>query len=305
MKIICSTLFVWVMATYNLSAQKWEVPADKVGALSPFKFSDESRQAGEALYANYCKQCHGDPGKGNVIAHVPSPPDPASAQMQSNTDGGIFYKVTEGRGPMLSFKNTLTAFNIWNIISYVRSFNGKYVQQIAPKAEGEGIVQGNTHILVNWIKDYFQVAAIVSSEKDHVIKPVPGVEVRLFAKRYFGNLPIDGAKNTDSTGKAVFNFPADLPGDSSGAIKMYVKLSDEVRFGEVRVDTALNVGVPTWNPPLNEKRAMWNIVQKTPVWLLLSYTIVVLTIWGIILYILFQLRTIFRLGKMKKGDNNV
>lgn len=304
MKIICLSVLVMVSMSYKASGQAWVVPPDKAKVLSPFKFSDETRQAGSALYATYCKQCHGDPGKGNVIALVPPPPDPALPQMQTNTDGGIFYKVTEGRGAMLSFKNTLTPFNIWNIISFIRSFNPQYVQQVAPKAEGKVAAFGNTHIHLSWVQDYFQVVALVSGEKDHLIKPVTGAEVKLFAKRYFGTLLIDAAKNTDSLGKAVFTFPTDLPGDSTGIIKMYAKLSDEISFGEVRKDTAMNVGVPTWNPPLNKERAMWNIVQKTPMWLLLSYISVVLIIWGIIIYVVFRLRAISLLGRFNKGDNN-
>jgi len=296
MKIICITLVV-LAVTFKLSAQEWTVPPDKASVLSPFKFTDETRQAGQTLYTTYCKQCHGDPGKGNAVALTPSPPDPATPRMQSNTDGGIFYKVTVGRGAMLSFKNTLTPLQIWNVISFIRNFNPQYVQKVAAKQAAPAY--SNTRILLSWIPDYFQVAAIVTGEKDHMLKPVTGAEIKLFAKRYFGNLPIDAAKNTDSVGKAVFTFPTDLPGDSSGFVKMYAKLSDEISFGDVRADTSLNVGVPTWKPPLNQERAMWNVVQKTPIWLLLTYSLVVLIVWGLIFYIISQLRAIFIIGKNK------
>jgi len=306
MKILCLIiLFAVFFNSFELTAQEWLAPPDKAGALSPFKFSDESRKTGENLYTTYCKQCHGDPGKGNVIALVPPPPDPATSKMQNNTDGAIFYKASEGKGPMPSFKNILTAFNIWNIISYLRSFNPQYVQKVEAEGERGGPKFRNAHIQIKWVQDYFQVVALVSGEKDNVIKPIAGTEIKLFAKRYFGNLLIDGAKTTDSTGKAVFTFPTNLPGDSSGFINMYAKLSDEASFGDIRKDTSLNAGVPTWNPPLNEKRALWNVVQKTPMWLLLTYSIVVLTIWGFILYVIYQLSVIFILGKIKKRDNNL
>ncbi len=282
-------------------SQEWIVPADKAKVLSPIKFSDETRQTGATLYATYCKQCHGDPGKGNSIALVPPPPDPATEKMQHNPDGSIFYMVNEGRGPMPSFKNTLTSFNIWNIISFIRSFNPKYVQQVAPQ-ERSGPHIKNTTIQIAWIPDYFQLTAKVSGEKNNTIRPIAGAEIKLFAKRYFGTLLIDGTKTTDSTGKAVFNFPTDLPGDSSGVISMYAKLSDEASYGEIRKDTSLTIGVPTWKPPLNEKRAMWNIVQKAPLWILLTYSIVVLSVWTIIFYIIYQLAIIFKLGKIKKRD---
>jgi hypothetical protein len=301
--IVClSLLFILLSYSSKLSAQEWVVPPDKAKVLSPFKFSDETRKTGENLYTTYCKQCHGDPGKGNVIALVPPPPDPATPKMQKNTDGGIFYKVTEGKGPMPSFKNILTAFNIWNIISYLRSFNPQYVQQVVPEEQGGASMVKNTHIQLSWVPDYFQVVAIVSGEKDNVIKPVTGTEVKLFAKRYFGTLLIDAAKTTDSIGKAVFNFPTDLPGDSSGFVSMFAKLSDEASYGEVIKDTSLNVGVPTWKPPLNENRAMWNVVQKAPLWILLTYSIVVLTVWGLILYVIYQLYLIFNMGKLKNRD---
>ena len=298
-------LFAVFFNSSELTAQEWVVPPDKAGALSPFKFTDETRKTGESLYITYCKQCHGDPGKGNVIPLVPPPIDPATPKMQSNTDGAIFYKASEGKGPMPSFKNILTAFNIWNIISYLRSFNPQYVQKAAAEGEGGGPKFRNTHIKISWVQDYFQVVALVSGEENNVIKPIEGTEIKLFAKRYFGNLLIDGAKTTDSTGKAVFAFPTDLPGDSSGFVNMYAKLSDEASFGEVRKDTSLNAGIPTWNPPLNEKRALWNVVQKTPMWLLLTYSIVVLAIWGFILYVIYQLSLVFMLGKIKKRDNNL
>jgi mono/diheme cytochrome c family protein len=306
MKILCLIiLFALFFHSFGLTAQEWLVPPDKAGALSPFKFSDETRKTGENLYTTYCKQCHGDPGKGNVIALVPPPPDPATSKMQNNSDGAIFYKASEGKGPMPSFKNILTTFNIWNIISYLRSFNPQYEQKVAAEGEVGGQKFRNTHIQIKWVQDYFQVVALVSGEKDNVIKPIAGTEIKLFAKRYFGNLLIDGAKTTDSTGKAVFTFPTDLPGDSSGFVNMYAKLSDEASFGEVRKDTLLNAGVPTWSPPLNEKRALWNLVQKAPMWLFLTYSIVVLTIWGFILYVIYQLSVIFILGKIKKRDNNL
>lgn len=306
MKMMCLMVLSAVFFnSFRIAAQEWVVPPDKAAVLSPFRFSDETRKTGEGLYTTYCKQCHGDPGKGNVIALVPPPPDPATSKMQNNTDGDIFYKASEGKGPMPSFKNIISSFNIWNIISYLRRFNPQYVQKIAAAGEGGELKFRNTHIKINWVQDYFQVVALVSGERDNVIKPIAGTEIKLFAKRYFGNLLIDGAKTTDSTGKAVFAFPTDLPGDSSGFVKMFAKLSDEASFGDIRKDTSFNAGIPTWNPPLNEKRAMWNVVQKAPVWLLLTYSIVVLTIWGFILYVIYRLRIIFILGKVKKGDNNL
>ena len=293
------SLLLIVLISLRLSAQEWVVPADNGARLSPFAFNDSTRKTGSELYNTNCKSCHGDPGKNNVIILVPPPPDPSSPKMQSNSDGAIHYKITQGLGPMPSFKNILSATDIWRVISYIRSYNNQYAQKIETKTGGAGATALNVKILVTWLKEKNQVQTIISAMKQKTDQPVAGAEVKLFAKRYFGNLLIDEARNTDAQGKALFNFPKDLPGDSTGFVQLLVKLSDEAAFGEAKADTTLSIGVPTYRPPLNEQRAMWNVVQKTPIWLLLSYTFTVLAVWGFIFYVLLQIRAIYKAGLRK------
>ena len=283
------------LTTLGLSAQEWIVPAENNLKLSPFAFTDSTRKAGSDIYLTNCKSCHGDPGKNNVINLVPPPPDAASLKMQSNSDGALQYKLAQGRVLMPSFKNILSLTDIWKVISYIRSFNDKYVQEVA-KSAGGALAADNVKVVTTWIKDKSQVQAFVSAVKDNVRQPVAGAEVKLFAKRYFGNLQLDEVKNTDAAGMVLFNFPKDLPGDSAGFVQLIAKLSDEAAFAEAKADTTLAIGVPTFRPALNEKRAMWNVVQKTPIWLLLTYTLTVLAIWGFIFYVLLQVRAIYRAG---------
>ncbi|MCX6237023.1 MAG: c-type cytochrome [Bacteroidia bacterium] len=295
-------LLLVVLASAHLSAQEWVVPAENGAKLSPFAFNDSTRKAGAELYILNCKSCHGDPGKNNVINLVPPPPDPASVRMQNNSDGALQFKIVQGRAPMPSFKNILSSTDIWRVISYVRSFSDKYVQEIEKKSGRTGAAGLNARILLTWLKEKNQVQAVIMGMKDKITQPVAGTEVKLFAKRYFGNLLIDEARNTDAQGKALFNFPKDLPGDSAGYVQLIAKLSDETAFGETKADTTLAIGVPTYRPPLNEQRAMWNVVQKTPIWLLLSYTFTVLAVWGFIFYVLLQIRAIYKAGVKKDQE---
>ena len=296
------SLLLIVLISLRLSAQVWVVPAENESRKSPFAFDDASRKAGSEIYNASCKSCHGEPGKNNAIPLVPPPPDFASVKMQSNSDGALQFKVTTGRGPMPSFKNTFSSTDVWRVISYVRSFNDKYVQEVAKSSESGGASVQNVRILVSWLKDKNQVQASLSALKDKVNQPVAGAEVKLFAKRYFGNLLIDEAHSTDALGNALFNFPADLPGDSAGHVQLIVRLTDEAAFGEAKADTVLAIGVPTYRPPLNEKRAMWNVVSRAPIWLLLAYTIAVLGAWGFIIYVFLQIRAIFQAGSKSDPD---
>jgi len=291
------SLLLILLISLRLSAQVWVVPAENETRKSPFAFDDDSRKAGAEIYNTNCKSCHGEPGKNNAIPLVPPPPDPASAKMQSNSDGAIQYKLTAGRGPMPSFKNTLSATDLWRVISFVRSFNPNYKQEVAAASAAVGTSAQNVKIVLSWLKETNQVQAAITGEKDKVNQPLAGAEVKLFAKRYFGNLLVDEPHNTDALGKALFNFPGDLPGDSAGYVQLVANLTNEAAFGETKAETSLAIGVPTYRPPLNEKRAMWNVVSKAPIWLLLSYTIAVFGAWGFIIYVIFQIRAIFLAGK--------
>jgi len=294
-------LVLIVLITLRLSAQEWVAPVEEAGKLSPFAFNDSTRKVGADLYNTNCKSCHGDPGKNNVINLVPAPPDIASVKMQTNTDGSIHYKLIQGEGTMPSFKNTISSGDLWRVISFIRSYNEKYVQVFDTKTGLAGTAASDVKILVSWIKDKNQVQMDISGMRDNKTIPVAGAEVKLFAKRYFGNLLIDESRNTDAQGKALFNFPKDLPGDSAGFVQLVAKLSDEAAFGEAKADTTLAIGVPTYRPPLNEQRAMWNVVQKTPIWLLLAYTFTVLAVWGFIFYVLMQIRAIYKAGLSKEN----
>jgi len=296
---LLSVLFSF--AAIQLAAQEWVVPAENGAKLSSFAFSDSTRKAGGELYNLNCKSCHGDPGKNNVVQLVPLPPDPASVKMQQNVDGAMFYKIAEGRGLMPSFKNTLSASDIWRIVSFIRGFNDQYVQAVAQKlALGSSLEK--VKFVVSWNQDKKLLQVAVSSLKELSRQPVVGAEMKLFAKRYFGNLQVDGVHTTDNQGVATFSIPKSLPGDSLGRIELLVRPVDETAFGEAKADTTMAVGVPTYRPPLNQERSMWNVVQKTPIWLLLTYLVSVLAVWGFILYVMLQLRSIYKSGEQEETE---
>jgi mono/diheme cytochrome c family protein len=296
MKRISLLLYILSFFDFAASAQEWIVPAENGAKLSPFAFTDSTRKAGGDLFNLNCKSCHGDPGKNNSVKLIPPPPDPASEKMQKNSDGAFFYKVAEGRGLMPSFKNTLSATDTWKIISYLRGFNDKYVQEVAKKA-APGVTLEQVTMLLSWDNEKKQVKVAVTSLKEGVRQPVAGAELKLFAQRYFGNLQVDEARTTDNQGVALFNFPATLPGDSTGMVQLLVKPTDEAAFGETKTLATMKIGIPTYRPPLNEQRALWNVNKKSPIWLLLTYLFSVLAVWALIVYVMLQLRILFKSGE--------
>ncbi len=57
-----------------------------------------------------CVVCHGAKGKGDGVGGsglTPKPTNLADSDAQGQTDGVIFWKITEGRPPMASYKTVL------------------------------------------------------------------------------------------------------------------------------------------------------------------------------------------------------
>jgi hypothetical protein len=280
-----------------LFAQEWIVPEDKREKLSTFNFNEETRKLGEQLYTINCKSCHGVPGKANFINLVPPPGDPATDKIQHNSDGEIFYKVNTGRGPMPSFKNALSSTNIWNIISFIRSFNVKYLQSVMPVIKSAAYPGAEIRISLSLARGRDTVFIRLAAVSEKLTVPVKNAGLKLFAKRTFGMLLLDEDKITDKQGVAFFIIPKGLPGDTVGNVHLVVRFSDEDLFGSLSKDTILQAGVKTVPVSLIKNRAMWNSVRKAPVWVIMTYGFGVLVVWGFIFYVLFKLRDIFVIGE--------
>jgi Cytochrome c, mono- and diheme variants len=294
MKRYLLLISLFAVSVIRLSAQTWEVPEDKKARVSPFKFSTESVAKGQDIFKrNNCISCHGEPTKGNFQPMTPSPGDPATDKFQKQTDGALFYKITTGRLPMPSFKDVLSEEERWDVISYFRSFNKNYVQPDIELANQKG---GPLALLTATFDSTANKLNVLVT--DTLKRPMKGAKVFLYVKRYFGNLQLLDPLTSGEKGTVVFLLPKDIPGDRKGTIELIAKYSDE-SGNDIKKTLKLGIGVPNTKPPLTQNRAMWNISAKAPLWLLLSYTIVVGGIWGFLIYIIMQL---FKLKKFSKEN---
>ena len=288
--------FCLSILTITVFSQEWEVPDDHLSRLAPFAFSDTSVTIGEKIFYANCKLCHGDPGKSNYQQLNPLPGDPAGTKIQSNNDGALQFKISEGRGLMPSFKNVLTPEDIWNVIAYIRSFNTSYVQSVAVVQQLSNLRWSAIRILLSFSHESNQVTARLTGKEGEEWTPVPDAEVLLTAERYFGHLSIGEPGLTNSNGVVTFQVPEDLPSNLEGGIRLTAELTDRDLFGLIRKDTIIMTGAQNNAPSLTAERAMWNIGRKAPVWLLITYPAGVLMVWGFIFYVLFQLRTVYYEG---------
>ena len=125
--ILFTVIFVTVLMAFvpRTANDPWPVPDKYKNMPNPVKSDATSIAIGKELYTQHCKSCHGAKGKGD---------GPKAAQLdtecgdftkptfQAQTDGAIFYKTSEGRKDMPSFKKKIADQNdIWAVVNYIRT----------------------------------------------------------------------------------------------------------------------------------------------------------------------------------------
>jgi len=276
-----------------LFAQNWDIPAEKSEKNSYIQFNPVTAKQGEELFTKSCMSCHGNPGKENSLKTLkPMPPDLAGAITQKRTDGDIFYIISTGKMVMPSFVNIYSEEQRWLIISYLRSFNKNYVQVLSKFDPTKAKL---VKINLNFDAQTHKIKVNVAAHEKKGLVILHDDEIVLFVNRYFGRLQVDKTLKTNAAGEAEFNFPTDLPGDKVGNLDVIVKVSDD-NYGEIESLTKLKAGIPTDKPSLTEKRAIWNVMVKAPIWLLITYTSCVLLVLSCFLYIFYNLYRIKKSG---------
>ncbi len=110
----------------NQEKKPWAVPDSFKKMKTAVPSSAESIAEGKTLYATHCKSCHGTKGlgDGSKAAQLKTEPgDFSKADFQSQTDGALFYKTTEGRDDMPNFKKKIAdSDERWSIVNYIRTF---------------------------------------------------------------------------------------------------------------------------------------------------------------------------------------
>ena len=104
----------------------WEAPGAAKKVPNPVAADQESIARGQAIYAKACVSCHGPEGKGDGKSAKILAKKPADLNLHAphHTDGDLFWKITEGKKPMPSFKKDLKENQRWDVVNYLRKLTG-------------------------------------------------------------------------------------------------------------------------------------------------------------------------------------
>jgi mono/diheme cytochrome c family protein len=103
---------------------EWKAPADAKATKNPVKGVGNAKKNIETN----CVTCHGASGKGDGAAAAalppPKPADWTSSKVAAETDGELFWKISNGRGAMPPWKH-LPEKDRWEIVNYIRTLHKK------------------------------------------------------------------------------------------------------------------------------------------------------------------------------------
>lgn len=94
----------------------WTAPALASARANPLASRPQLSAGGRKLFGQRCSTCHGDDGRGTDRA-----PDIMSADVQVQTDGALFWKISSGntRAGMPTF-SFLPEPQRWQLVLYLR-----------------------------------------------------------------------------------------------------------------------------------------------------------------------------------------
>ncbi len=104
--------------------EEWKAPVRASKRKNPIPMDEKSIARGKDLYAQNCLSCHGATGKGDGPAAKDLPKkvrDLADPKTLAETDGALFWKITEGKAPMTSYEKLIPEEDRWHLVNYLRT----------------------------------------------------------------------------------------------------------------------------------------------------------------------------------------
>jgi len=126
--LLMAAFFLMIVDAQSQPSKNWVAPTTASQIKNPLAGEARDLKDAQKLYVTYCTPCHGNKGKGDGIASAslnPKPADHTSAMVQKESDGALYWKLTEGHAPMPSYKQILADNQRWELVNFIRSLARK------------------------------------------------------------------------------------------------------------------------------------------------------------------------------------
>ena len=102
----------------------WTAPAFTDALKDPMADNPMAIDKGSKVFGSLCWTCHGTRGVGdgpNATALQKPPADLGSPQVQGQSTGALYWKITNGRGEMAAYALVLSREDRWAVAHYLRT----------------------------------------------------------------------------------------------------------------------------------------------------------------------------------------
>ena len=106
----------------------WPAPSFADTLKNPLVDNLKAVKKGKTLFNRYCATCHGENGEGDgpqAASLNTKPKNLTSKLIKRESDGALFWKISNGKQPMIAWKYTLSEKQRWQLVDYVRQFSKK------------------------------------------------------------------------------------------------------------------------------------------------------------------------------------
>jgi mono/diheme cytochrome c family protein len=106
------------------ATEEWKAPPSASAKKNPVPANATSLARGKIVYAAECASCHGKSGRGDGPAARDLEKSPGDmTKLGGQSDGTLFWKITEGKKPMASFAKKLSDQQRWDVVNYLRTLS--------------------------------------------------------------------------------------------------------------------------------------------------------------------------------------
>ena len=172
--------------------------------------------------------------------------------------------------------------NIYNILI---SFKGNDAFKKAKKSISFKNSNINAKLITKDSLNYITATLIDGSTNT----PITNVSLEVQLKRLFRPLQLgEEFNNTNEDGTIIVSIEDGLPG-VNGNLTFNIVLNESDEYGTVIAKVNAPIGIPIVDESTFEQRTMWSPRNKTPLFLLIFPNLLILGIWGLILYLITNL----------------
>jgi mono/diheme cytochrome c family protein len=111
----------------DLQAEPWIISPRRAATPNPVPKTPQAVTQGQDLYKDECATCHGQrgqndgPGAKKIAAEMKAALVLTDSKVQEQSDGALYWKITEGRNKMPGLEKDLSDTERWQIVHYLRT----------------------------------------------------------------------------------------------------------------------------------------------------------------------------------------